>query len=168
MAYSLRSTFLRTAAKTSKALITILILFFASSVACGCAREEPNINMELKQHRFERAKSILEKNPKLIDARGPQDWTPLHQAVQRFDYDTESAFEFLIANGADVNAKDKRGRTALHMTVKCGRKKMVEVLIANGAAVNPREYRGRTPLDIALLYNRHDLAELLRKHGGHE
>ena len=170
MAYESMSTFSRTTVRTDrKSLIIALMLSFAGSMLPGCAHREREIRRALRdallQQRLGRAKAIVKKNPKLIDAKGPQNWTVLHDAVQRFD---SSAFDFLIANGANVNARDKSGWTPLHMAVKYGRRKMAEVLIANGAELNTKERRGRTPLDIALLYNRYDLAQLLRKHGGHE
>ena len=68
---------------------------------------------------------------------------------------------------ADVNAKDKYGRTPLHAAAVGGSKEVVELLIAKGADVNAKVVsgpnQGKTPLDTA---NETDLADLLRKHGG--
>ena len=72
--------------------------------------------------------------------------------------------ELLIAEGAYVNAKDKKGRTPLHHAATVGRKEIVELLIAKGADVNAKTEGGITPLDLA---KRHpEIADLLRKHGG--
>jgi ankyrin repeat protein len=169
MAYRLMPAFSGTAVRANrKGLLVALMLLFAGSMLPGCAQDQREIHRALRHHQLDRARAILKKNPKLVNAKGSQDWTPLHEAIQRFDYNTDVVFDFLIANGANVNAKDKWGWTPLHMAVKHDRNKKVEVLIANGAELNPKERRGRTPLDIALLYNRQDLAELLRKHGAVE
>ena len=69
-----------------------------------------------------------------------------------------------LADGADVNAKNKIGYTPLHWTAQNGHKEAVELLIAEGADVNAKTNDGRTPLDLVI--RRPELADLLRKHGG--
>ena len=76
-----------------------------------------------------------------------------------------------LADGADVNAKNRSGATAMHSTPLCeaaggGHKEVVELLIAKGADVNVKNAYGTTPLDWAILRNRTETADLLRKHGG--
>jgi len=84
-----------------------------------------------------------------------------------------------IADGADVNAKTKRGWTPLHSAADRGRKEIVELLIAEGADVHAKDHKGRTPLDMVdekVLPNegesqlevdrRRETANLIRKHGG--
>ena len=85
-----------------------------------------------------------------------------------------------IADGGDVNVKDKRrwidfrsgfrlrrnGETPLHDAAYGGQKEIVELLIAEGADVNAKDRGGETPLDGAIKYKRTETADLLRKHGG--
>jgi len=54
----------------------------------------------------------------------------------------ESTVEALIANGADVNARDKGDRTALMFASKNGKDNVVEMLLTNGADVNARATGG--------------------------
>jgi ankyrin repeat protein len=70
--------------------------------------------------------------------------------------------ELLIAKGADVNAKDKRGRTPLFGAAALGRKEIAGLLIAKVADVNAKDKVGDTPLDWA----DGETADLLCKHGG--
>jgi len=57
--------------------------------------------------------------------------------------------ELLIANGADVDAKDCFGETALMWSSFHGYKQVVELLLARGADVNARNHDGRTALMFA-------------------
>jgi cytohesin len=82
--------------------------------------------------------------------------------------------ELLIAKGADVNATDGDGDTALHLAGSTTASiEITELLINKGADVNAmnmsppgRRIGGMTPLDMATLGNRPEIAQLLRKHGG--
>ena len=68
--------------------------------------------------------------------------TPLMQ-VESLDL-----MRLLIERGANVNAADKAGLTALHQVVlEPGKFELAELLIAQGANVNVRDNEGYTPLD---------------------
>jgi len=71
-----------------------------------------------------------------------------------------------IDDGADVNAKDKRGRTPLLFAASKGYWTFVKFLINEGADVNAKSDEGKTPLDRAISFNRTETIALLRKHGG--
>ena len=89
--------------------------------------------------------------------------------------------EFLLNNGADVNAKNYYdGLTPLHIAVMRNVFRVVELLLHNGADVNAKNSDGWTPLFIAT--HKKDIASvvlrflgfetrmvrLLRWHGGEE
>ena len=83
-----------------------------------------------------------------------------------FDEDIKAVKQHL-ADGADVNAKDKfYGGTSLHHAAKAGQKEIIELLIANGADVNAKDNFGSTPLEFAIRTDHPETADLLRKHGG--
>jgi len=71
----------------------------------------------------------------------------------------------LIANGADVNGKDKHGNMPLHRAAAGDNRGMVELLISKGADANAKNNRGRTPLNMA---ESEEMKALLRKHGAKE
>lgn len=74
--------------------------------------------------------------------------------------------ENMLAHGADVDIRDRKGRTALHATAAAGFCRNARLLIDAGADVNARCKAGRTPLRDAESKKRKDMVELLVKAGG--
>jgi uncharacterized protein len=67
----------------------------------------------------------------------------------------------LLDEGADVNATQQGGWTALHGAAQNGDRELVELLLAKGADLQLRADNGQTALDLALLKGRQDVADLL-------
>jgi ankyrin repeat protein len=59
------------------------------------------------------------------------------------------AIKLCMAKGADVNAVDSTGMTALHGAAQKGADKVVQFLADSGAKLDVKDKRDRTPLDIA-------------------
>lgn len=139
-------------------------------------------------------RSILEEESVLINDRDDRGCTPLIVAVEQDHLDTA---RYLLEKGAEVNARDNEGYSALHvvhsldMTVLLlshgaeadaadnygltplhnavieGYTEIVEVLIEHGADVNSVEDKGFTPLKMAVEYKLPEIEMLLRRHGAH-
>eukprot|EP00585_Thalassiosira_rotula_P013271 CAMPEP_0196130342 /NCGR_PEP_ID=MMETSP0910-20130528/756_1 /TAXON_ID=49265 /ORGANISM="Thalassiosira rotula, Strain GSO102" /LENGTH=280 /DNA_ID=CAMNT_0041389635 /DNA_START=143 /DNA_END=982 /DNA_ORIENTATION=- len=67
----------------------------------------------------------------------------------------------LLANGADINGKDKDGWTSLHYASHGGNTDVVKALIAKGADVNTKNNCTTTPLHEASLNGHMNVAEAL-------
>ncbi len=94
--------------------------------------------------------------------------TILHHAVGRYQPQPD-VVRLLIANGANVNAKDNNGHTPLHRSVRLlGHKDITELLLTKGADINVKNKWDRTPLDIAVEQGDTEIADLLRKYGAKE
>lgn len=67
--------------------------------------------------------------------------------------------------GADINATDAAGQTAMHGAASASADAVIEFLAARGAAVDAKDQRGRTPVDVALNPSRlrPETAALLRQ-----
>ncbi|KAK2016400.1 ankyrin [Colletotrichum eremochloae] len=57
--------------------------------------------------------------------------------------------EFLIKAGANVNARNRNGETALHIAVRRGKKLAMRTLAQNGANPQARDAEGRSVLEVA-------------------
>jgi ankyrin repeat protein len=69
--------------------------------------------------------------------------------------------EALLAAGADPNARDGRGHTALHCAATLGREGALRVLIRHGASPALSAPDGQTPLGLALAADRRELSHWL-------
>ncbi|MBP1635011.1 MAG: uncharacterized protein H6Q10_1585 [Acidobacteria bacterium] len=90
--------------------------------------------------------------------------TPLHGAVRQ---GFPAAVELLVKHGADVNARDGSGRTALHWAADDQRLDMVVLLVSKGADVNALDAQRHTPMYYADSYGMGARIQAhLRAHGG--
>ena len=101
-------------------------------------------------------------NKDTVNATNVNGNTPLMVAVGHNKLSTDIA-EFLIKNGADVNAKNNYNSTPLTIACESGNVKMVKLLVKYGADVNnPMTEHGSWPL---LAADSDEIEEFLIEHG---
>ncbi|DAZ96010.1 TPA: hypothetical protein N0F65_008989, partial [Lagenidium giganteum] len=91
---------------------------------------------------------------------------PLHLAVEA--HQATQLIQLLVANGADVNATDERGDTALHWAAFAGREAVVQTLLALEADVTMLNSDWETAAQIAAAYDHMSCITLLvqaQRHG---
>ena len=75
---------------------------------------------------------------------------------------------FFLDKGADVNAEDLRGYTALMAASDTGQLKAVKVLVDKGADINAEDVNGRTALFQASKYGDKQVVDFLKARGAKE
>jgi ankyrin repeat protein len=97
---------------------------------------------------LQKVKELVTQDPTLIKSKGETTkLTPLHRAAQGGHLEI---CEFLVAKGAEVNAKSNSAETPLHLAAQNGHGKICELLIAKGAEVKAKESTsGSTALHLA-------------------
>lgn len=83
-------------------------------------------------------------------------WAALHQKCNVID---------LAASGADVNAVDKDGKSALMHLIDDGTVDQISALIKHGANVDHQDNSGKTPLMQTAFYGQLETATMLLKYG---
>ena len=76
--------------------------------------------------------------------------------------------ERLIAQGANVNAKDNFSMTPLHSAAHAGWIEMIELIIAKGADINAISNIGQTTLALAKAKGHIEISQLLHKYAAKE
>jgi hypothetical protein len=96
-----------------------------------------------------------------VDGGVPGGRTPL----QAFAFQgTHRTVAWLIAHGADVNARGPGGRTAAHFAAQRNTgPKTLALLVGQGADLAARDEEGLTPLEIAKLHGKARLVEWIRR-----
>ncbi|HEY7292441.1 MAG TPA: ankyrin repeat domain-containing protein [Vicinamibacterales bacterium] len=83
------------------------------------------------------AKAMLERQPQLRDAIGPEHYAAFYRAAERND---TKALDAMLACGFDPDRPDESiGKTALHVGAMEGWPDVVRVLLAHGASVDVRD-----------------------------
>ncbi len=128
-------------ATARRAPITILALLLVFGISAAHAAP---IHTAAREGDVDKVRELLDRGGDIN--RNSRNGTPLHVAILA---DRQEVVEFLIANGADVNAVSSTFGMPLHVAALKGSAIITSLLIANGADVTARDGLGLTPLHLA-------------------
>lgn len=117
-------------------LVALVLTFVLPLFACGNSLHDAVFDNDVAKVRRLLADGA---DANVVD----DDYTPLHRAAL---HDHREIAALLIQHGADVNAKDERGRTSLHVAADWGNGDFVSLLLRQGSNVNAKTNSGGTPL----------------------
>jgi ankyrin repeat protein len=145
---------LRTAARI------LFAMFLLGSVPAFC---DP-IHDAARKGDLAKVQALVKENPSLVSSTDKMGDTPLHLAAQN---DRANVVEFLLANGADVNARNNNGSsTPLDLALSCiNHKDTLPLLLAHGADVNLKNSSGVTPMEATAMRGSKDDMAVLLAHG---
>ena len=96
-----------------------------------------------------------------VDIADEAGGTPLLRAARQHGAPVDASIALLLARGADPQARQEDGTTALHLAARAGRPKAVALLLEAGATADPVDARGFSPLHSAAELGLVPLVELL-------
>lgn len=100
----------------------------------------------------------LKDRIKAVDDEG---WTPLHWAAL---YGHQDISRFLIAQGAEIDAKSKINETPLMVAAECRHKNVFMILLEAGADAGHARHNGDTAADILKAHKADDMLADMREH----
>lgn len=137
---------------TGSAILILLVWTFS------CFAQD--IHQAIHQGELEKIKTMLTKNPDLLEARNSDNLTPLHLASSSGN---KPIVQFLIDRGADLHAGDNEGSNALHHAAGNGHMDIIQLLIDKGADLNIKDKNGMTALHFTAIRNHLGCGEFLIK-----
>ncbi|XP_039624856.1 neurogenic locus notch homolog protein 1-like [Polypterus senegalus] len=109
--------------------------------------------------------TLLQKGVPDLNAEGPDGATPLILAVRLCMNDVVSQ---LLSAGAEVNAADHRGRTALHWASAVNNLPAARYLVGKAAVIDLQDSKGETALFLATREGSYDTAKFLLQKGANQ
>jgi ankyrin repeat protein len=137
-------------------ILFALLVFFLLPVEAG------EIHKAAKDGDLETVKSLLAKDPKLLNAGNKFQQTAL--AIASYSGHKEIV-DFLIEKGADIHKKDKFGAMPIHMAVVKGHIDIVKKLVAKGADITAKTVNGKVPMQLAFEGEYTNIIELFLDRG---
>ena len=116
------------------------------------------IHFAVENNRLGVLKMLIEVGKYDINLPGPERMTPLIMAAK---YGHEECLDYLIANGAGLQKKDKFKRTALILAIKGGHSKIASILLRKGANCELADNSNNFPLHYACAYGWMECVQLL-------
>lgn len=145
-----------------RSAVLLVVLAWSGLALCGCGWKGhvTEVHDAARNGDLKKIESLIKDSPDLVFSKDGNyyGYTPLHWAA---DQGHKDVVELLMANKADVNAKDDLGQTPLNLAACFGHKDVAELLLTDGANVNAKDRIGETSLHLAALNGHKDVAELL-------
>jgi len=142
-------------------VLTALTYYLAPRLYYGRAWD--NVHLLVRWGHANRLDDLLDGNPALANARRPGDGNaPLHMIIATPPDEVARIVEILMHHGADVNAVNGAGVTALHYAAGEGKLEAVKALLRAGADPYAGDPFMGSAIDEAERYGTPEIAELLR------
>ena len=123
--------------------------------------------IEELEEEIEHLNELLGRDTKKKEPKGNNEM-PIYFSSSLFDAITADSLEnvqYLVEHGSDLEARDSKQRTPLHLAVSTGDPKIVEYLSQNGSQFEVFDADGLTPFFYAVKYDYVPIAQILYKYG---
>lgn len=138
---------------------SVVLLMLTCSAFSGCT---PSLHDVIGLGDMAQVDAMLAAHPELTASENELGKQPLHYAIY---YRQPEALDLLLKAGADINAADNTGMTALHVAAITGWREGTLWLLDNGADWAQEDVFGDRPSHTAAIYNQRGVLSALFKRG---
>eukprot|EP01132_Coremiostelium_polycephalum_P005124 gene5124-6379_t len=104
-------------------------------------------------------KALFERARKTVDINEVDD--DLNTLIHHANKTSIEIIDYLVSIGLDINAKNKLGRTILHMAISLNQLHLVQGLCKYNSLLNVQDKNGMTPLHYGVLFQKIQIVETL-------
>ncbi len=136
-------------------------LFIAAGLIFSSAAQAQKIFNAINADDADAITKLLKEDSSLINkaSRSGMRYTPLQHAVY---HSKKKALKCLLANKADLEAKNRYSQTAMHIAAQRNNQEVVKMLLEAGASVDVQDRNGYSPLWYSIAYyNNNKITPLL-------
>ena len=144
--------------ESSGRVVEALLRLPVLDVNSANAVDESPLMLAALMGQLDAAKQLAARGALINKPGNKPGWTPLHYACSGPD---EGVITWLLAQGADINARSPNGSTPLMMAARYGSLDAPGLLLAAGADVNLRNDQGLQAVDFARAAGRDELVKRL-------
>ena len=156
-------TFVQHAVESGNIIVVEILLRHGAPLTLAKGNMLPPLHLACRQDRYDMVQLMVEqRGPEILQIRDGQGRTALHHSCTGVC--GEGLVSYLFEQGAELDAQDNNGNTALHTAIISGNVSAAEELLKRGSNPSIQDSNGQNCLHHAVLHNRQEILSFLLEH----
>ena len=157
------STPVHHAIESGNLMVVEVLLRYGAPLTPAEGSKLPPFHLTCRQDRFDMVQLMVEQHgPEILKIQDEQGKTALHHSCMGFC--GEELVSYLFEQGAELDAQDSNGNTALHTAIISSNVSAAEELLKRGSNPGIQDHNGQNALHHAVLHNRQEILSYLLEH----
>ena len=157
------STPVHHAIESGNLMVVEVLLRYGAPLTPAEGSKLPPFHLTCRQDRFDMVQLMVEQHgPEILKIQDEQGKTALHHSCMGLC--GEELVSYLFEQGAELDAQDSNGNTALHTAIISSNVSAAEELLKRGSNPGIQDHNGQNALHHAVLHNRQEILSYLLEH----